>query len=147
MSFRMHLSIIVFIVTAIYGAWFVFAKNTPLPGLQQTTSPYSISISQASWGLNCRPSPSHFEATSGGFAVDSSTGLKLAPGNVQANVAELCDGKPRCEIPLNFQPAGKDPAPDCPEKELEVEYRCFSFDRPWRIRSTSAPMVIDCTAR
>lgn len=147
MQFRTHLIIILCITAAIYGIWYLLSQNQPVAVIQRGASPYSIHISRATWGLNCRQRYQVPSTSSDGFSADAAGGFSLTANNVLKQVGELCDGKPDCEIPTDALLIGKDPAPHCIDKELEVEYRCFSFDRPWRIRSISATTKIDCSTR
>lgn len=137
MPFRTHLIIIACIIAAVYFAWHIIdaAPPPPPPAAVEVDSPYSIAIAHASWGLNCRR-----DENSDGFAADKTA---LREDNVLAALAERCNGKLRCDIPLTPETMGDTPTPGC-TKQLVVEYRCFSFDRPWTVRASSGKLSINC---
>jgi hypothetical protein len=151
MSFKIHLIIVSVIIIAVYFAWQLTSRtNTPQPAVieQETASPYSITVIHASWGLNCRNSyvarttPQKDDP----FAYKPGTESKLEEDNVLSIVSKLCDGKLKCTIPISPQALGGDPMPECGDKSLDVEYRCFSFDRPWLVQSSFKSLDIDCSS-
>lgn len=146
MPFKTHLMIISLIALAIFVAWRIFSySSVDSSPVAAAPSLYSIHISHASWGLNCRYRyrDSFYDD---GFADDGNAD-ELIPDNALAAVRALCDGKPSCQIPVGSQLVGRNLAPECATKQLEVEYRCFSYDRPWRLRKTSGILSIDCENR
>jgi hypothetical protein len=142
MSFKTHLIIVSFIILAVYLAWQLMEPASELPAVSpEKPSPYSITIVHASWGVNCRLRMN--ESSMDNFAKDVRN-TPLREDNVLAKISEQCDGKLQCSIPVNSAALGLDPAPECAEKELRVEYRCFSYDRPWEVHISSGTLNIDC---
>jgi hypothetical protein len=143
MSFKLHLIIISFIITAVYLAWRLMDSSpASVPAVAPSKeSPYSITISHASWGLNCRYKTRNNESDNFAGAKDSSP---LREDNVLAKISQECNGKLHCSIPVSTDMLGPDPAAQCYEKELSIEYRCFSYDRPWHAKASSGTLTIDC---
>lgn len=141
MEFKTHLTLIGFIIVVLLIAW-QFMRPAQLSTETQivTQSPYSISISRANWGLNC-PQQRRKDDSQNPFADTNTNALRA--NNVLETVTALCNGKVQCEIPLSKDVLG-DPAPECGLKVLDVEYRCFSYDRPWSANAFSGSLVIDC---
>jgi hypothetical protein len=148
MSFKVHLVIVSCIILAVYFAWQILNANTPAPAAtENSNSTYSITIAHASWGLNCQYNgTSRTPATeSDGFANSGTSQTNpLREDNILAKIAELCNGKLKCTIPNTSEALGADPAPACLDKEINVEYRCFSYDRPWTIKSAAPAVDINC---
>ena len=100
-----------------------------------------ITIWEASWGLNCNKS-GRDSGPSTGFA-GSNNGVKR--NNVMGKVKELCNGKLNCEFKADYKTLGRPTQDRRCRPQLEMMYRCFSFDRPWTVSSRSGDMVrIDC---
>ena len=144
MSFKTHLIIVSVIILAVYFAWQMLkpAPNNTPQATTENSSPYSIIIVHASWGLNCRSAGKSPAPQSEGFAPTENQAV-IAEDNVLATVSSLCNNKLDCAFTINTETLGKDPAPNC-DKELTVEYRCFNYDRPWTIKSASRSISIDC---
>ena len=142
MNFNTHLLIVSVLIVVGYGFWhFGVQKPAQAPAQGSVVSRYSISISQASWGVNCQARSSLYdEQTNDGFS--KATGTPLKPNNVFRPVSQACNGKVSCDITRTV--LGPDPDPECPEKLLEVEYRCFAYDRPWKVRGFDNQLTIDC---
>jgi len=156
MSFKTHLLIITTIIILVFAAWQYMYGTAPAPVVvEQTVSnepaneSRAIEIIRASWGLNCSnvPLAAVKEEPLANYADDNRKTSPLADNNVLEAVTKLCNGKLTCEIAINTATLGPDPMPQCYDKQLVVEYRCFAFDRPWLLKSSHAPMVIDCTKR
>jgi hypothetical protein len=141
MSFKLHLIIVSVIIVLVYLAGKIFL-TVPLPAttpMSTKKSPFSIAITHATWGLNCRYRLTEGMENDDGFVKD------IRVDNALKKVSELCNDKPSCTIAINENTLGRDPYPGCFEKELDIEYRCYSFDRPWRVRGNSGTISIDCT--
>ncbi len=151
MSFKIHLIIVCIIIMVVYGIWQVTLHTAPQPVVQneETTSSNAISIIHASWGLNCtfRPDVEETKDPYKAFATTTKPTDKLRPDNVLTAVSTLCNGKPQCSIPLVPEVLGEDPLPECNIKALEVEYRCFVYDRPWVVKSSVKQLDIDCSQK
>lgn len=146
MSFKVHLIIICVIITFMYIILQVI-NNRPAPAPVapvEQTSAYSITILHASWGLNCLDSFELEDTPQDSFS--SSAKSKLHEDNVLSEVADLCNDKKNCTVPINTTALGDDPSPDCRRKYLRVEYRCFAYDRPWILTSKDKEkeLNIDC---
>lgn len=149
MSFKLHLIIICFIIVSVYAVWrFMDHSPAPAPAPVIKESPYSISIVHASWALNCRNwsnTGQYSNAQSNDpFAKSNSETNKNREDNVLEAVSNLCNGQLRCDIPANIETLGDQPFPNCLDRALEVEYRCYSFDRPWKQRVMGGTMTINC---
>lgn len=143
MSFKLHLIIISCIIIAVMLIWQVMNSGISIsPQVTATKPQYSLLISHASWGLNCR----NVTINSGLLPNAAGAGKNnlLREDNVLGAVAPLCNGKVRCDIVANESTLGKDPSPACADKVLEVEYRCFSYDRPWTAKSSTGKLSLTC---
>ena len=105
-------------------------------------SSYSITVERASWGLNCNSvyndkynSPSKSEEANSNVTKED---------NVLYKVSILCNGKSKCDIPINTDVLGADPFPGCGYKNLQIEYRCFSVDRLRKGKAAEGFLIIDC---
>ena len=140
MSFKTHLIIVSCIILAVYLAWQWMEPAAEMPVISvEPSSPYSITITHASWGLNCRLRTQ----TADSFAKNANH-TPLREDNALSKLSEQCNGKLQCSIPVSSSALGFDPAPECAEKELRVEYRCFSYDRPWNVKMSSGTLTINC---
>jgi len=147
MSFKIHLIIIVFIIFAVLISWH-WMSDTPVKIAvpQPETSRFSIIVVHASWGLNCMYVNDGTNTPPDAFAPSAQNPNSGKPheDNVLEKVSELCNGKSQCSLPVNSSALGLDPSSGCMDKALEIEYRCFSYDRPWTARSSSGTLHIDC---
>lgn len=149
MSFKIHLIIVCVIIIAVYSTWQISKRleSSQQPvNQQENVSPYKISIISASYGLNCLDEyniPN--QSPSDPFAYKAKKNEKLKKDNVLELIARACDNKIKCSIILKPELLGGDPAPDCVGEILEIEYRCFSFDRPWTIKGEGKSLDIDCS--
>lgn len=145
MSFKIHLLIICLIIAAVSGGWW-FVKSRAVPvAAPVVVQDRFIEIIHASWGLNCRSlrlKETGKPQTSGAFASVEKR-HPLSEDNVLQAISQLCNGKTQCGS-QNIALMVSDPSPTCLNKELEIEYRCFEFDRPWHIRSKNNGFMIDC---
>ena len=58
----------------------------------------------------------------------------------------MCNLKKKCDVLNSPKTVGDASVPECHNKEMVIEYRCFSFDRPWSITiDNDATGTIDCT--
>ncbi len=149
MSFKVHLIIVCTIIIAVFFTWHIMEnmkKSQPAEIAKETASPYSITITHASWGVNCRNSYTlGTNDRKDPFAYNGNADNKLHEDNVLEAVSKLCNGKLKCSIPIKKETLGDDPAPSCGNKMLNIEYRCFSFDRPWIVEGDSKKLDIDCS--
>lgn len=142
MQFKIHLLIISVIIIAVYIIAHIFNANklepieaSALPVVHK--SGYTITIENASWGMNCKntPQPEQDE-------VRVENPIALTDNNVIYPVSRLCNGNSRCEIPVDSNTLGE-PMRSC-FKLLEVEYRCFNIDKLRKAKSSSGVLAIDC---
>jgi hypothetical protein len=139
MSWKIHLA-------ALSVAIILILIIANIPGHSPTgnapVSNLSIRIANASWGMNCKNIPNNVPANSNPFKSDGSN--SGAYNNVQNVVSRLCDGKVSCNGAANTTTLGADPFPGC-SKDLKIEYRCFSYDRPWSVDvDQEQNFTIDC---
>lgn len=146
MSFKAHLIIVSVIIVVVYLTWsFIHAgpETSPLPATAQ--SAYKIHITHASWGLNCPVFADEENVLDRAYVKKSPDGTrKPVRDNALALVAKRCNGKVKCDIPVTPDLFRGLAPQDCAEKRLEVEYRCFAFDRPWRLQAASGTLSIHC---
>lgn len=145
MPFKVHLLIISCIIIVVLLAWqfMQFSASTAVKKIAEKPS-HTLSITHASWGLNCRNIAINSDASRDVFLNKNDPRSKLREDNVLAPVSRLCNGNVKCDINLGESDLGSDPVPDCGSKILEVEYRCFSYDRPWKVKSSGAKLSLKC---
>lgn len=147
MSFKIHLLIVCLIILTVYAVWqWTGSTSAPVasPPAQVKESNRWISVIHASWGLNCRGVANSFGSSYDPYKAESAPG-KLRVDNVLVAVSNLCNGQEECTIPVTADALDGDPAPACADKQLTVEYRCFSYDRPWTVHATNKSLSIDCS--
>ena len=68
----------------------------------------------------------------------------VTPSNVLLKVSTLCNGKVSCEFKATSAVLESEPLAAC-LKNLDVGYRCFSYDRLWTVTVQQGQTVkIDC---
>ena len=156
MAFKLHLMIVSFIIVTVYLVWMVMTPaEVPVPvapvlGKMDTKiAPYTVAIIHASWGMNCPNVLINTDAqtTHDPYVNTRNKGPvnnKLRDDNVFAAVSLFCNSKEKCEIAVGDPVLGDDPAPDCTNKVLEIQYRCYSYDRPWTVRAATGSLTLDC---
>lgn len=148
MPFKTHLAIVTAILLVVYFVWQTLGSRVPQekPLIRtEAVSPYSISIANANWSRNCLQNLPSYSLKSDGFAKLSEGTLEREKTNdLVSKLSELCNGKNRCELLTESLSSPNDPTANCAKSELEVEYRCFSYDRPWRVSSESGKLAINC---
>lgn len=110
---------------------------------------YYIEIIHSTWGMNCvnrRRTGNNTAKPKYPFVGDPALPL-IRKDNVISKVSTLCNAKSICKIDVSEATFGFNPDKNC-SKNLDVEYRCFSYDRPWFIRGGEYDtLIIDCTQR
>ncbi len=157
MSFKVNLFIMSVIAVSLFLIIRIFLTEEPKPvqvappPKPVVVSPYSITISSASWGLNCRDyyTKRNYGKTQGYNNADDDDALatalsKIKENNVLYKVSQLCNDKSQCEIAISTSVLGDDPLPNCGYKELRVEYRCFAVDRLRKAKSANETIRINC---
>jgi len=143
MPFKIHLiivSIIILIVTLIWG----LTQNAtqPVVAAEPKGIIRKISVTHASYALNCRNVAINNAAVPQNAFSSASASIK--EDNVLQAVSKLCNGKTECDVSADSAEFGEDPAPDCTPKALEIEYRCFSYDRPWIVKTSGGSVKLLC---
>ncbi len=135
---------IVAIITVMFYVSGALDKPAPPPAPVEQIGDRYIQISKAHWGRNCNK-----------FLEGQNRQLErqgrppryelVRDNNALRVVSSLCNGKRTCELEATADALGIDPIPSC-TKMLEVEYRCFAFDRPW-FKDVMEPesLTIDCS--
>lgn len=149
MESKNHILLVVMVGLIIMLLWqFVPKQEAPVVDdpVESIDTGHYIRIHSASWGLNCI-APSTSSADDALLAKDDKV-LKLRRDNVLGLVSKKCNGKETCEVmnsPATFDASDeKNPNKNC-EKILEIEYRCFTFDRLWKKTSGHREAVkIEC---
>ena len=119
----------------------------------------AIEMVSATWGNNCREMiakenerrlrlrlrPQDLEQLHPDDRPKSTDPMtQVTPDNVLPTLRELCDGKLTCEFIANAMVLKNEPHEAC-FKHLNLQYRCFAFDRLWRINvGQSDTVTIDC---
>ena len=144
MSFKSHLLIVCVIILAVYLAWGVTRAKPKTPEQSKTVSAYTINITHADWGLNCPNFAESPNTLDKAYVKKTPSNGKPQKDNALQIVSGLCNGKESCEFPVNDETFEGLVNQDCGEKKLEVEYRCYAFDRPWHARASSGMLSITC---
>lgn len=147
MPLKIHLLIVSCIIAAVYIIWeLMHVTGAPSPANNDPKAiPRLIAVTHASLGLNCRNIAITNEATPhDAFSSSKPQNPKLSEDNVFSAVSLKCNGSTECTIAVDDPELGEDPAPDCTPKTLEIEYRCFSYDRPWRVKASTGTVKLLC---
>ncbi len=145
MPFKVHLLIIACIIIAVLLSWQFMPKTPAHTAETRNAKILTISITHASWGLNCPSVAINSDASRhDAFMNKPVTNTKLHEDNVLGPVGILCNGTTKCDVTPDETTLGTDPAPECTSKSLEIEYRCFSYDRPWNVKTTTAAVSLHC---
>lgn len=149
MSFKVHLIIICAIIVMIYVAMQIIGKQeAPAPVAAPKASKYKISVISASWGLNCLDYDYWGDDTpKRDVFANSPENNKPQENNILSRVQALCEGKKSCKFKAEEETLGPQPVKNCRDAEIQIEYRCFSFDRPWNIQTMDKDIEIDCEAQ
>lgn len=144
MLFKTHLFIILLIIASVYFVtqYFTEPKQDTVITQNIETSPYSINITRASWGLNCEPN--HVNMNDVSDYYQSNSAKKIKENNLLEAVKNICEGKSKCDIAIDTAVLGEDPAPSCLYKELSIEYRCFAIDRLRTTKRSGGTISINC---
>lgn len=149
MSFKIHLLIVSVIILVVYLVWGI-SRSTPDTGssIADTKPTYVISVTHASWGLNCPDIAGNDDILDKAYVKKSDLANKRPyQDNALAIVSDYCNSKTDCDIPLSGE-LFKGMAPkQCSEKKLAVEYRCFTYDRPWRAEASNIDGMLSITCK
>lgn len=108
-----------------------------------------INIIRASWGENCDGQKRRV-STSVTLGLSEQGTYETPYYEVEENnayqiVSEKCNDQSYCDLTATSGFLGFDPAPHC-TKLLTIEYRCFSYDKPWvKQAKEKQSMHIDCS--
>jgi hypothetical protein len=150
MPLKNHILIIIGITLILFGLYALMdIRRTSSSETKAGADDHFVRITRASWGLACNStsygadaSQTSSESFAQGNHVDNNL---IKENNLLQKVSELCNGKPSCQFRVSPEILGTDPAPNCINKVMEVEYRCFSYDRPWIIKvSNNKVLTINC---
>jgi hypothetical protein len=148
MPLKLHFIAICFITVLVFVVWKITqsAPIEPVTIQAEPVSSHAISIIHATWGNNCKEFlGSSKGGGNSGFANDPQSASGIREDNVLLPVSSICNGKQKCTIELSEKTFGINPVPNC-AKTLEVQYRCFSFDRPWTAKSDDNNLSIVCNS-
>ena len=144
MQFKVHLLIILCIII-VMSLVLRFMQNSTITNNVAAVKPsHTLSIIHASWGLNCKSTVINNDANKDAFLNKNDQNTKLKEDNVLGPVSRLCNGNVKCDITLGESSLGADPEPNCNNKILEIQYRCFSYDRPWNVKSKGSSISLKC---
>ncbi len=141
MHFRAHAIIILFIILTVFGVWQWLQKPEPVSAsVAQADSDYFVRILRASYGLNCSRKVMR-------LPEQPDVMWTVKPDNALTELSARCNGQTVCAVTPSVDFAMEDPAVGC-MKMLDVEYRCFSYDRTWRKTARQGEILtIDCSER
>ena len=133
MKLKNHLIAIAVITFVVLIAWKLLQAQAPAPapGNSAAPSPYNIIIVRASWGLNCLER----------FASAD----QISENNIQQPIINLCNGKAECIISISEANKVFNFLPECTDKVMEVDYRCFSFDRLRSVKASNGQLELKCS--
>jgi hypothetical protein len=148
MHFKAHLIVVALIMVIMVFAWQWWLRPAPpqvITQQQVEDSEHYIRIIHASYGLNCRILQN--TQTDPNYSIDSGLASRYREDNVLSIISAMCNGKKQCSVQLDNDGFGRfDPLPECKAKIMEVEYRCFTLDRPWRRQAAqNGTLNIDCS--
>jgi hypothetical protein len=151
MSLKSHLIIITTLIVFMFFGWQVMKimaeRRAAQPVVEE--SPRKIDVVRASWGLDCIGSQFRTRKATTQAAGDFVKGdeqVGLTENNILKQITDLCENKVSCTVKNHIEFYGFDPAPGCQYKTVVVEYRCYEFDRLWRlIVPYDQKGAIDCT--
>lgn len=115
--------------------------------VQEPVGSHFITIWEGSWGVNCNERQRR--ASRFGSRSSSTPEPPRMPevkmNNVKDVIGKLCNDKMKCQFIADVETLGN-PAPNSGCRPvLDLVYRCFSFDRPWRVSANMGGTVsIDC---
>lgn len=147
MSFKIHLLIVTFIILAVTIIW-EFKPDAVQLTDQGDNGEISrrIIVNHASWGLNCL----QYDIESSNrvktpYRTKESKNKGIFKDNAYKAVALACNGELECEVRASDEIISPEPEPNCQPKSLDIEYRCFSYDRPWRVQTEGGTVKLECT--
>lgn len=137
MESKNHIILVIMVALIALLVWQFIPKQQPVVEVaaeDPADDGHYIRIHSASWGLNCPVRTDGTTSNDSMLAPDTPV-MQLKRDNVLSLISKKCNGKNECEVfntPSTFN-ADDDKNPDrnC-DKQLEVEYRCFTFDRLWK---------------
>src|SRR5687768_9678856 len=104
MSFKVHLLIVSVMIVVVYLVWGAIKTLRELAAVQDSAkSAYSITITHASWGLNCPLMGNDMNTLDKAYAKKHPAGKTAKPyeDNVLSIISELCNGKETCDIAVS----------------------------------------------
>lgn len=109
-----------------------------------------VTIWEGSWGLNCNEQPNRFGNRRFGQSNTPPAPAKkrVKFNNVRDTIAPLCDGKLGCEFNVDVETLGNPAEGSGCRPILELVYRCYSYDKPWRVTANMGETVtINCKGK
>ncbi len=143
----MHLSVITIITLLLLAGYTLFAPSSEVTVVTVQGSGVKMRIEQANWGLNCNKLYPEMKRQEEERLKNSPTpnekskfpAAPLAENNVLTQVKKLCEGKEKCVVPATSDALGE-VFPQC-SKELEISWRCFSYDTLHTKKSSNGEAV------
>jgi hypothetical protein len=129
MSFKIHLLIVFCITILTYIVWQALQTPPAPPPVVEAKPSHVINVAHATLGAQC-----------GNENADRSSHFD----NVLKRVAALCNDKVKCVIPIKSEILGNVSTFSCADRGLEVEYRCFSYDKAWTEKASYGALTLDC---
>ena len=142
-------------VTALYYVMGPQESQKVAPGT--VTGDRYIQIDSATWGEACNPYIKDALAARANAPIakdaKDAEGKPVKPpelnmathDNVLPAVSNRCNGKLTCDVNPTSDWLGVEPMASC-AKKLEVGYRCFAYDRLWKLTMEQRKTTkIDCT--
>ncbi len=146
MNSKAHFAIIIALVIGMLAAWQIMLNraNVPTPAASDTIAERYISIVRANYGLNCLTDNNDAQP----YPATPSETRVFRENNILIPASNACNGRIKCSIDGKTLLSGADSASKCKAKAIEIEYRCFSYDRLWTARNPGGNgVIIDCTEK
>ena len=144
---RVHAVAIAIMCTLVLGMYLLQDGQDEMEKKVSGASDLEIQVTSASYGLNCLERRNYYPSPDDPFRKPGDNLDPLRHDNVIYSVSKLCNGKSVCDLVVNNETLGTNPDPRC-AKNLHVEYRCYSYDRPWTADAMEGGrMSLNCNDR
>ena len=132
------LNLVTIALIGFFGLTTEEAPAEPMEKKEIYVSAQKITITSASYGLNCNG-----RKIGGNFGIQDNTVYDVKENNVLADLGKGCNGKKACRFMVNADLFG-DPAPKC-TKNLEIGFTCTQLESPRTyLQKEGEEAFIDC---
>lgn len=144
-NIRFHLialSVLMLLVVIIFAATGQFSKKEELPAqaTEEAVGDHFITVWEAHWGVNCNDAPI---LTNKNITPEGNKPIER--NNVLSRISTFCNGKRLCEFNVDSKSFGDVASNRSCAPEMELRYRCFEFDRLWKVSVPSGGKIkLEC---